>query len=151
MEFGNLDLGIPCMRWEVHLHEIHKQCSKAFCSLLIILMDFNPHLSDVRYPAQTHPNYAPNPKPQPKFRSIKGIIQFIISPSCTELQMELPRCRISCLSKHLQSAQLCIGPRVHSSTPMISNFSPSSLNGSFPNVGHELLTPFSNESSSHRP
>ena len=42
-------------------------------------------------------------------------------------------------------------PMYHSSTPMTSNFLPSSLRGSLPNVGHVSETPFSRLSSSHRP
>jgi hypothetical protein len=42
-------------------------------------------------------------------------------------------------------------PMLQSSTPIISNFSPSSLKGSFPNVRHALLIPLSKVSSSHNP
>lgn len=42
-------------------------------------------------------------------------------------------------------------PMNHISTPRTSNFLPSSLSGSFPNVGHESLIPFASPSSSQRP
>ena len=42
-------------------------------------------------------------------------------------------------------------PKDQTSTPKTSNFSPSSLKGSFPNVGQELLIPFSNDASSQSP
>lgn len=42
-------------------------------------------------------------------------------------------------------------PKLQSSTPRTSNFSPSSLNSSFPNVRHLLLIPLSKLSSSHNP
>lgn len=42
-------------------------------------------------------------------------------------------------------------PITHNSTPSTPNFSPSSLNGSFPNVSHRELRPASSESSSQSP
>lgn len=42
-------------------------------------------------------------------------------------------------------------PTHHTSTPTTSNFSPSSLNGSFPNVMQFPLTPRSSTPSSHSP
>lgn len=42
-------------------------------------------------------------------------------------------------------------PTYHNSTPNTSNFFPSSLNGSFPNVGHVSLTPLYKFASNHNP
>lgn len=42
-------------------------------------------------------------------------------------------------------------PIYHISTPSMSNFVPSSLNGSFPKVKLGLLIPFSQPSSIHSP
>ena len=42
-------------------------------------------------------------------------------------------------------------PKYQTSTPRTLNFSPSSLNSSFANVGHALLIPLANESSSQSP
>lgn len=42
-------------------------------------------------------------------------------------------------------------PMYHNSTPITSNFLPSSLSGSFPNVRQELEMPLSRLSSSHSP
>lgn len=42
-------------------------------------------------------------------------------------------------------------PIYHTSTPITSNFSPSSLSPSFPNVKHRPLTPCSNTPSNHNP
>lgn len=55
------------------------------------------------------------------------------------------------LSRRLPSHRRPPRPIIHISTPNTPNFSPSSLSGSFPNVRHRELTPFSNESFSHRP
>lgn len=42
-------------------------------------------------------------------------------------------------------------PMYHTSTPRTFHFLPSSLSGSFPNVGHVSLTPLLRLSSSHSP
>ena len=91
--------------------------------------------------------------PQPEFHNATGIIQSIIILHDTACEMVLPKNPYFAKVKEnsLCNAQLLTFPMVHSSTPMISNFSPSSLKGSLPNVRQELLMPFSNESSSHRP
>lgn len=55
------------------------------------------------------------------------------------------------LSHSTQIQSLSHDPTYHNSTPSTSNFFPSSLNGSFPNVGHVSLTPLYRFASSHSP
>lgn len=51
----------------------------------------------------------------------------------------------------MQKIHIVQAPMYHSSTPITSNFLPSSLNGSFPNVRQGLEMPLSRLSSSHSP
>ena len=59
-----------------------------------------------------------------------------------------PLCVAKTVSSRAYAGQV---PMCQTSTPRISNFSPSSLSGSFPNVGHADDTPRSRLSSSHSP
>ncbi|KAJ8606416.1 hypothetical protein MRB53_040999 [Persea americana] len=83
------------------------------------------------------------------YDSVFGYLRWYVMPSCQSFFF-FYICK-NLLYCHVVIVVGVCHPMYHTSTPMTSNFLPSSLNGSLPNVGQVSEMPLSSESSSQRP